>query len=108
MVLPSYHEDLQGRLSPAVLRITSAEERNMRLMPKGTLARVEIYVGLAAIAAMIALAGFGLVSTFAERLDPKVRACIEHNGRASFVDGKPMTHDVAVALCKRLQADGAL
>ena len=76
-------------------------------MRKGTLAKVEIYVGLAAIATMIALAGFGLVSTFAERLDPKVRACVEHNSRV-YADGKPMTHDVAVALCKRLQADGAL
>ena len=47
-------------------------------MRKGTLARVEIYAGLAAVAVMIALAGYSLVSALSERLDPKVRACIEH------------------------------
>jgi hypothetical protein len=79
-----------------------------RFMRKGTLAKLEIYAGLVAIAAMFALAGYGLVSTLADRLDPKVRACIAHNTQGSFDDGKPMTHDVAAALCKRLQADGAL
>jgi|KBSMisStaDraftv2_1062788.scaffolds.fasta_scaffold734645_2 hypothetical protein len=77
-------------------------------MGQGTLARVEIYAGLAAIAAMFALAGYGVMSTLAEHLDPKVRACVDHNTQGSFDDGKPMTHDVAVALCKRLEADGAL
>lgn len=77
-------------------------------MGQGTLARVEIYVGLIAIAIMFALAGYGLVATLAEHLDPKVRACVERNMQGSFDDGKPMTHDVAVALCKRLEADGAL
>lgn len=76
-------------------------------MGKGTLARVEIYVGLVAIAAMFVLAGYGLVSAFADRLDPKVRACIERNMHGTF-DEKPMTKDVAKALCKRLRAEGAL
>ena len=77
-------------------------------MRTGTLARVEIYAGLAAIAAMFALAGYGLVATMADRLDPKVRACIERNMQGSFDNGKPMTRDMAAALCKRLRADGAL
>ena len=77
-------------------------------MGSGTLARVEFYAGLAAIAAMFALAGYGLVSTLAERIDPKMRACIARNVQGSMYEGKPMTKDVAVALCKRLEADGAL
>ena len=77
-------------------------------MRKGTLARIEVYVGLAAIAAMFALAGYGLVSALADRLDVKIRSCIENNVRGNFDDGKPMPRDVAIALCKRLQMDGAL
>ena len=77
-------------------------------MGSGTLARLEIYAGLAAIAAMFALAGYGLVSTLAERIDPKMRACIERNVHGSMYEGQPMTKDIAVALCKRLEADGAL
>ena len=77
-------------------------------MGSGTLARVEFYAGLAAIAAMFALAGYGLVSTMADRLDPKIRDCIEQKMQGTFDNGKPMTRDLAVALCKRLQADGAL
>jgi hypothetical protein len=76
-------------------------------MRKGTLARVEIYVGLAATAAMFVLAGYGLVSAFSDRLDPKVRDCIARNMHGTF-DEKPMTRDVAKALCKRLEAEGAL
>jgi len=76
-------------------------------MRKGTLARVEIYVGLAAIAAVFILAGYGLVSAFSDRLDPKVRDCIQRNMHGTF-DSKPMTKDVATALCKRLRAEGAL
>lgn len=77
-------------------------------MGKGTLARVEIYMGLAAIATMFALAGYGLVSTLADRLDPKLRACVARNTQIGLDDGQRMTKDVAIALCKRLQADGAL
>ncbi len=77
------------------------------IMRKGTLARLEIYAGLAAIAAMFVLAGYGLVSAFADRLDPKLKACVERNMEGSFNE-KPMTKEVAVALCKRLEADGAL
>ena len=76
-------------------------------MRKGMLARVEFYAGLAAIAALIALAGYALVATLSERLDLKVRACIEHNMQGSF-NQKPITRDVAIALCKRLRADDAL
>jgi hypothetical protein len=76
-------------------------------MGRGTLARLEIYVGLVAIAAMFVLAGYGLVSALADRLDPKVRACVEHNMQGSFNE-KPMTKELAVALCRRLEADGAL
>jgi hypothetical protein len=76
-------------------------------MRKGTLARVEIYIGLAAIAAVIVLAGYSLVSAFSDRLDPKVRDCIERNMHGTF-DEKPMTKSVATALCKRLRAEGAL
>ncbi|MGZ5932087.1 MAG: hypothetical protein ACXWLW_08010 [Rhizomicrobium sp.] len=79
----------------------------MRFMRKGTLARVEIYVGLAAIAVMIVLAGYGLVSALADRLDTKVKACIERNTHGTLEE-KPMTKEVATALCKRLRAEGAL
>ena len=74
-------------------------------MRKGTLARFEIYLGAALVLAMVALAGYGLVSAFADRLDPKVRDCIERNLRAP---GPPMARDNAVALCKRLEAMGGL
>jgi hypothetical protein len=60
-----------------------------------------------AIAAVIALAGYGLVSALADRLDPKLRACIERNMQGG-VDEKPMTKEFAQALCRRLEADGAL
>ncbi len=77
-------------------------------MRKGTLARVEIYVGLAVIAAIFVLAGYGLVSALADRLDPKLHACVVRNTQIGLDDGQRMTKDVAVALCKRLEADGAL
>ena len=76
-------------------------------MGKGTLARLEVYVGLVAIAAMFVLAGYGLVSAFADRLDPKLKACVERNMEGGFNE-KPMTKELAEALCKRLEADGAL
>ena len=76
-------------------------------MGKGTLARVEIYLGLVAIAEIFVLAGYGLVSALADRLDPKLRACVERNVQGSFNE-KPMTKEIAVALCRRLEAEGAL
>ena len=76
-------------------------------MGRGTLARLEIYVGLIAIAAIFVLAGYGLVSALADRLDPKIKACVEHSMRGD-VDEKPMTKEFAVALCRRLEAEGAL
>lgn len=75
-------------------------------MKKGTLARTEIYLGLLIFAAIIAIAGYALVATFADRIDPKVRDCVARNLRTG--DGKPMAKETAVALCKRLEADGAL
>ncbi|HXC55147.1 MAG TPA: hypothetical protein VNU97_07630 [Rhizomicrobium sp.] len=75
-------------------------------MRQGTLARFEIYLGIAAFAAVIALAGYGLVSTLADRLDPKVRACVARSQQSAAA--KPATHDDAVALCKHLEEIGAL
>ena len=74
-------------------------------MRKGTLARFEIYLGGAIVLGVVALAGYGVVSGMADRLDPKVRDCIEHNLHAP---GPPMTRDNAAALCKRLEAMGGL
>jgi hypothetical protein len=68
---------------------------------------VEIYLGLIAIAAIFVLAGYGLVSALAERLDPKLRTCVERNMQGGFNE-KPMTKEFAEALCQRLGADGAL
>ncbi|HEV2651376.1 MAG TPA: hypothetical protein VGU69_08980 [Rhizomicrobium sp.] len=76
-------------------------------MKRGTLARAEIYLGLLIFAAVIAIAGYALVSTFADRVDPKVRDCVARNLRVES-GHKPMSKDVAVALCKRLETDGAL
>jgi hypothetical protein len=45
-------------------------------MRKGTLARLEIILGLAVIAGIIVLAGYGLVQALSDRLDPKVSACV--------------------------------
>jgi protein-disulfide isomerase-like protein with CxxC motif len=77
-------------------------------MRKGTLARFEIYLGLALFAGIIALAGYGLVSALADRIDPKVRDCIDHTRRLAERSGKPVTHDYAAALCRRLESVGAL
>jgi len=75
-------------------------------MRRGTLAKTEIYLGLLLFAVVIGLAGYGLVSTFADRLDPKVRDCIARNVKPR--DGEAMSRKEATALCKRLEADGAL
>lgn len=72
-------------------------------MRKGTLARVEIYVGAAIITVVIALAGYGLVSALADRLDPKVRACVARSQQT-----QPLSREDAVKLCKQLEAVGAL
>jgi hypothetical protein len=56
---------------------------------------------------MAAMASYGLVSAFADRLDPKLRACVERNMEGGFNE-KPMTKELALALCRRLEADGAL
>ena len=76
-------------------------------MGRGTLARVEIYAGLIAIAAVFVLAGYGLVSAFADRLDPKMRSCVEHTVQGD-VSQKPVSREFAEALCRRLEAEGAL
>jgi hypothetical protein len=77
-------------------------------MRKGTLARFEIYLGGVVFIAVIALAGYALVSALADRLDPKVRDCVERSQQTAANAGKPVTRDYAVALCKRLEAIGAL
>jgi hypothetical protein len=77
-------------------------------MRKGTLARFEIYLGLALFAVVIALAGYGLVSALADKIDPRVRTCIARSQQSAVLAGKPMTRDYAAALCKRLEAVGAL
>ena len=66
-------------------------------MGRGTLARLEIYIGLFAIAGIFVLAGYGLVSALADRLDPKVRACVERDMKGG-VDGKPYQEGEAPAL----------
>ncbi len=77
-------------------------------MRKGTLARLEIYLGLAVLAGIIVLAGYGLVSALADRLDPNVRACVERIQAKAAESGRPVTRDYAVQWCKHAQAIGAL
>ena len=77
----------------------------MGIMRKGTLARFEIYLGAAIFVAVLALAGYGLVSALADRLDPRIRDCVERNLHGP---GPAMTRATAVALCKRLEAMGGL
>jgi hypothetical protein len=77
-------------------------------MRKGTLARFEIYLGAILFVATLALAGYGLVSALADRLDPRIRDCVERTRQTAEIAGKPHNRDYAVALCKRLEAVGAL
>ena len=77
-------------------------------MRKGTLARFELYLGAAIFVAVLGLAGYGLVAALADRVDPKVRDCVEHTQQSAAAAGKPVTHDYAVALCKQLESVGAL
>ena len=77
-------------------------------MKKGTLARLEIYASLAVVALLLAMAGYGLVSAFSDRLDPAVRACIDHATRNAAASGRPMSRRDAVALCKHLDSLGTL
>ncbi|MBV9043812.1 MAG: hypothetical protein JO348_03925 [Alphaproteobacteria bacterium] len=72
-------------------------------MKKGALVRAEIYVGIVVFAMMLALAGYGLIAALSDKLDPKVRACID---RAQT--GQGMSRDDAVGLCKHLEAVGGL
>jgi hypothetical protein len=77
-------------------------------MRKGTLARFEIYAGIAILLAAFGLAGYGLVSALADRLDPKVRDCIEHTLRDAEKAGAPVARDYAAGLCKHLREIGVL
>jgi len=70
-------------------------------MKKGTLARIEIDVTAIAVIVLLVLAGWALVSALADRVDPKVRDCVER-------EDKLMAHQDAVKLCKHLEAIGAL
>ncbi|MEJ1968748.1 MAG: hypothetical protein WDN03_09000 [Rhizomicrobium sp.] len=73
-------------------------------MKKGTLARVEINLSVAVVAVLLVLAGYDLVSALADRLDPKVRACVERSRRETPAIAPGDT----VKLCKHLEAIGAL
>jgi hypothetical protein len=77
-------------------------------MRKATLARFEIYAGIAALLAVFAFAGYGLIAAFSDRLDPKVRTCIDRTLDDAAKAGAPVSRDYAAALCKHLQAIGAL
>jgi len=77
-------------------------------MRKGTLGRIEIYGGIAILLAAFLLAGYGLVSALADRLDPKVRDCVAHSLQVASDSGKPEPRETAVAICKHLEAIGAL
>ncbi len=77
-------------------------------MRKGTLARLEIFLSLAVVALLLAMAGYGLVSALADRLDPKVRACVERSLQNAANSGKPADRGYAVQLCKHLEEIGAL
>ena len=77
-------------------------------MKKATLARLEIYVSLALAGFLLVLAGYALVAQFADRLDPKVRACVEHAMQNASLSGQPMARLDAVKLCKHLESIDAL
>jgi hypothetical protein len=77
-------------------------------MRKGTLARIEINVGVVLFAAVLLLAGYGLVSALADRLDPKVRDCVNKSEQLAANTGRPLRRGDAVKFCKHLEAIGAL
>jgi hypothetical protein len=77
-------------------------------MRKGTLARIEVDVGIVLFAAVLMLAGYGLVSALSDRIDPKVRECVAHSEQIATAGGKPFTRDDAVKFCRHLEAIGAL
>jgi len=77
-------------------------------MRKGTLARLEIFASLAVVALALAMAGYGLVSALADRLDPKVRACVERSLQTGANIAMPPDRTDAVRLCKHLEEIGAL
>ena len=105
--MAAYTAPGSGRISPAVLD-RSIGEQDHWLMRKGTLARFEIYLGIVLFAAMLVLAGYGLVSALADRLDPKVRDCVVRSQQEAASSGKPMARDYAAKLCKHLEEIGAL
>lgn len=77
-------------------------------MRKGTLARIEVDVGIVLFAAVLMLAGYGLVSALVDRIDPKVRDCVAHAEQIATASSKPFTRDDAVKFCRHLEAIGAL
>jgi hypothetical protein len=72
-------------------------------MRRGTLARIEINVSVAAVAVLLVVAGYALGSAIADRADPKVRTCVEREMKSTSV-----TRGYAAALCKHLEEIGAL
>jgi hypothetical protein len=77
-------------------------------MRKGTLARIEINLTVAAAAVILVVAGYALSSALSDRLDPKVQACVKHEMQVAAGSGHPATRGYAAALCKHLEEVGAL
>ena len=70
-------------------------------MKKGTLARIEIDATIVVAIVLLVLAGWGLVSAVLDRVDPRMRDCIER-------EEKLLPHGDAVKFCKHLEQVGAL
>lgn len=77
-------------------------------MRKGTLARIEINVSVAAVAVLLVVAGYALGSAIADRADPKLRACVDHAIKASAGSRHAMARGDAAKLCSHLEAVGVL
>jgi len=77
-------------------------------MRKGTLARIEINLSIAAVAVLLVVAGYALGSALAGRLDPKVRACVAREIQTTAGSGHSISRSDARALCKHLEEIGAL
>ncbi len=78
-------------------------------MRKGTLARLEIFVSLAVVALLLAMAGYGLVSALADRLDRRCAPASERSLLQTAANGgRAADRGYAVRLCKHLEEIGAL
>ncbi len=77
-------------------------------MRKGTLARIEINFSVVAVAVLLVVAGYAIASAIADRADPKMRPCVEHELHTMSAGSHPVTRGYAAALCKHLEEIGAL